>query len=140
MGVTGKAMVESLADLGLAAIGANCGNNLPETEAALVELKATNPELTLIIKANAGIPKWVGEDLIYDGSPDVMAAYAHRAREKGAKLIGGCCGSDPRHVARMVQVLSGEIPVPDVTVKEAELAPVVEEGGRARRRRKRRRA
>lgn len=140
MGVTGTAMVEALADLDLAAIGANCGNNLPETEAALVELKAANPDLTLIIKANAGIPKWVGEDLVYDGSPDVMAAYAHRSRENGAQLIGGCCGSDPRHIARMVQVLAGEIPVPDVTVNEAELAPVVEEGGRARRRRKRRKA
>ncbi|MGB1252262.1 MAG: betaine--homocysteine S-methyltransferase [Candidatus Promineifilaceae bacterium] len=140
MGVTGKAMVESLADLGLAAIGANCGNNLPETEAALQELRAADPEQTLIIKANAGIPKWVGEDLVYDGSPEVMGAYAHRARENGAKLIGGCCGNDPRHIACMVQVLSGEIPVPNVTVKEAELAPVIKEGGRRPRRKRRKRA
>jgi len=141
MGVTGKSMVVAMSELGLAGIGANCGNNLPETEAVLQEMRAAAPEMTLIIKANAGIPQWVGEDLVYNGTPDVMAAYAHRSRANGAQLIGGCCGSSPEHIARMVQVLSGEIPVPDVVEKKAEMAPVVAKaGGRDRRRRKRRRA
>jgi hypothetical protein len=43
-----------------------------------------------------------------------MAAYAHRVRENGVQLIGGCCGSGPAHIALMRQVLDGTIPAPEI--------------------------
>jgi len=95
------------------AIGANCGNNLPDTEAVIAEMRSANPHITLISKANAGIPHWEGENLIYNGTPAVMGAYAHRVRGLGASLIGACCGSSPAHIRTIAQVLHGEIPVPD---------------------------
>ncbi|HUN23145.1 MAG TPA: betaine--homocysteine S-methyltransferase [Anaerolineales bacterium] len=113
MGVTGKQAVEVLAPLGVFAIGANCGNNLPDTEAVIAEMRSANPHITLISKANAGIPHWEGENLIYNGTPAVMGAYAHRVRGLGASLIGACCGSSPAHIRTIAQVLHGEIPVPD---------------------------
>ncbi|HQY93397.1 betaine--homocysteine S-methyltransferase [Caldilinea sp.] len=119
MGVTGAQMVQALAGLGLTAVGANCGNNLIDTEAALAEMHAAAPELILIAKANAGMPRFEGETLIYDGTPAVMAAYADRVRANGISLIGGCCGSGPAHIRMMRQVLDGEIAAPEV-----DLAPV----------------
>ena len=79
---------ELAARLELEAVGANCGNNLADTEAAVEQIRAANPDVLVISKGNAGIPEWHGTELRYDGTPEVMAAYAHRAREIGATLIG----------------------------------------------------
>lgn len=137
MGVTGAQMVQELAGLGLTAVGANCGNNLIDTEAALAEMHAAAPDMLLIAKANAGMPRYEGDKLIYDGTPDVMAAYADRVRGNGISLIGGCCGSGPAHIRMMRQVLDGEIPVPEVTLAPAQPAPEAA-AGRVRERRVRR--
>ena len=121
MGVTGAEAVIRLAEIGVTAIGANCGNNLADTEAALTEMRVTNPDVLLISKANAGMPEWHGTELHYSGSPDVMAAHAVRQRDAGVQIIGACCGSAPRHLNMMRQVLDGDIPVPEV---EFEIATV----------------
>jgi len=135
MGVTGTLAAETLTELGVAAIGANCGNNLPETEAALAEIRAAT-HVPVISKANAGIPEWHGAELSYSGSPEVMGAHAHRVRSAGIQIIGGCCGNSPAHVAAIRGVLDGTIPVPDVVVAEA---PVRATGDGAARRGRRRR-
>ncbi len=119
MGVTGVDAVTRLAELGVDGIGANCGNNLPDTEAALAEMRAADPDVLLISKANAGMPEWHGAELRYSGSPEVMAAHADRQRAAGVRIIGACCGSSPAHLAMMRQVLDGVIPVPDVEVAAA---------------------
>lgn len=137
MGVTGAQMAAELAGLGLTAIGANCGNNLPDTEAALAEMRAAAPEMILIAKANAGMPRYEGDKLIYDGTPEVMAAYADRVRRNGVSLIGGCCGSGPAHIRMMRQVLDGVIPVPEAPPPTAPAA-AGESTGRVRERRVRR--
>lgn len=137
MGVTGTEAVKRLAELGVAAVGANCGNNLADTEAALAEMRAANPGIYLISKANAGMPEWRGADLHYSGSPEIMAAHAHRQREVGIQLIGGCCGSAPAHVAMMRAVLDGEIEVPEVEFVPAVLRQVLKDPERAARGRRR---
>ncbi len=114
MGVTGAEMGARLAELGVSATGANCGANLADTEAAVAEIKKANGGLPVVSKGNAGIPVWVGSDLHYDGTPEIMAAHAHRLREAGISLIGACCGSTPAHIAYISSVLKGEKPVPDV--------------------------
>lgn len=119
MGVTGVDAVNRLAELGVTAVGANCGNNLADTEAAVAEMRAANPDILLISKANAGMPEWHGADLHYSGSPEVMAAHAHRQRTAGIQLIGACCGSSPKHLAMMRQVLDGDIEVPEVEFEVA---------------------
>jgi 5-methyltetrahydrofolate--homocysteine methyltransferase len=134
MGVSGAAAIERLVELGVDAIGANCGNNLADTEAALVEMRAADPDVLLISKANAGMPEWHGAELRYSGSPDVMAAHADRQRAAGVQIIGACCGSSPEHVAMMRRVLDGQVAVPDVEVHAA----ADRQGGRTRERRSRR--
>jgi 5-methyltetrahydrofolate--homocysteine methyltransferase len=135
MGVTGEDAVERLSELGIDAIGANCGNNLADTEAATTQMRATRPEVLLISKANAGMPEWHGTELHYSGSPEVMAAHAHRQREAGIQIIGSCCGSSPIHSAFMRRVLDGDEPVPEVEFEVAVVRQVVKsEGGRRGRR------
>jgi methionine synthase I (cobalamin-dependent) len=119
MGVSGEDAVNRLAELGVDAIGANCGNNLSDTEAALHEMRAANPDVLLISKANAGMPEWHGTELHYSGEPEVMAAHAVRQREAGIQIIGACCGSSPKHLAMMRQVLDGDLPVPEVEFEVA---------------------
>ncbi len=141
MGVSAEKAVTELSKLDLAAVGANCGNNLPDTEAVMLKMRQINPSITLIVKSNAGIPEWVGEDLIYSGSPEVMGAYADRMRTENIQLIGGCCGSGPEHIALMRAVIDGVIPVPDVDVAEttANVNGVTSDASRRENRRRRRR-
>lgn len=133
MGVTGTQAATRLLELDVAAFGANCGNNLPDTEAALAEMVAVAGATPVISKANAGIPHWHGTELVYSGSPDVMGAHAHRVRSAGVSVIGGCCGNDPSHIAAIRGVLDGTLPVPEVDFTPAERAPT-----EARRRSRRR--
>ncbi|MEL6892417.1 MAG: betaine--homocysteine S-methyltransferase [Actinomycetota bacterium] len=135
MGVTGADAATRLAELGVAAVGANCGNNLADTEAALAEMRAVDADILLIAKANAGMPEWHGTDLVYSGSPEVMAAHAHRQRAAGVQIIGACCGSSPEHLAMMRQVLDGAIEPPQVEFEVAvtKAVPKRERSGRRRR-------
>ena len=123
------------ARLELDAVGANCGNNLADTEAAIRQMREANPDVLLISKGNAGIPEWHGTELHYNGSPEVMAAYAHRAKELGVSLIGACCGSSPEHIALMRAVLDGKAPVPEVEEIAATTQLVAKKRGGRRRNR-----
>ena len=134
MGVSGEDAVNRLTELGVDAIGANCGNNLADTEAALHEMRAANPNVPLISKANAGMPEWHGTELHYSGDPEVMAAHAVRQREAGIQIIGACCGSSPKHLAMMRQVLDGNLPVPEVEFEVAAVRQVVKARQRTGRR------
>ena len=135
MGITGEEAGARLAELGVAAIGANCGANLADTEAAVVAIRSACGDIPVVSKANAGIPIWKGDVLEYDATPDVLAAHAHRLREVGVGLIGACCGSTPDHIAHIRGVLDGTLPVPDI----APPVPTTTVGeGRTRERRRQR--
>jgi len=140
MGVSPTQAIETLGRLDLTAIGANCGNGPDEIEDVVNKMKATNPDVPLIAKANAGIPKLVGDELVYDGTPEVMAAYAEHVRQLGARFIGGCCGSTPAHIRAMKAALTGEIEVspvvPPQTVENGADGPAPKRRRRHRRRRK----
>lgn len=137
MGVTGAAAVERLVPLGIAALGVNCGNNLVDSEAAIAEMRAADPDLLLVSKANAGIPVWEGANLTYSGTPDVMAAHADRVRANGASIIGACCGSSAEHIAHMRAVLDGVIEVPEVDAPEPASGREQPKAARSGRRRRR---
>ena len=138
MGVTGAELAERLGGLGLAAIGANCGNNIPDTEAAVITMATASPGTAVISKPNAGVPVWSDDALVYDGTPEVLAAHAHRARAAGVAMIGSCCGSTPAHTAKIAAVLAGDEPPPDIQLASPSTTPGTED--RLARRRTRRRS
>ena len=90
------------------AFGTNCGVGASEVVAAVLNMKATTVEGTdpvIVAKANCGIPEFVNGKIVYNGTPEIMANYAVMARNAGARIIGGCCGTSPEHVAAMRQAL-----------------------------------
>lgn len=133
MGVTGTEAAERLRSLGVAAVGANCGNNIAETEAAVAQIRGGAGDLAVIAKANAGIPEFKGDKLTYTGTPEVMGAHVQRMMDLGISIIGGCCGTATQHVAYMRGVIDGEITPPDIA------APGPPDRGESEPRRERRR-
>ncbi|SFI67735.1 betaine--homocysteine S-methyltransferase [Celeribacter neptunius] len=107
MGVTSAElanMVEKL-DTPPVAYGANCGTGSSDLMRTVLGFAAQGHERPFIAKGNAGIPRYVDGHIHYDGTPELMADYACMARDAGAKIIGGCCGTTPEHLKAMREAL-----------------------------------
>jgi methionine synthase I (cobalamin-dependent) len=90
----------------LAACGTNCGVGASEVVACIHNLAtATGPDVVLVAKGNCGIPQYVDGAICYNGTPELMAVYARMALDAGARIIGGCCGTSPRHLRAMRDAL-----------------------------------
>ena len=121
MGLTAGALAELAASLDHppVAFGANCGAGASDLVRTVLGFEGA--DRPVIAKGNAGIPRWVGGHVHYDGTPELMARYATLARDAGARVIGGCCGTGPEHLAAMRRALEGTAPGP-----RPELAEVAE--------------
>ena len=103
MGITSAAMAEMVEKLPNPpiAFGANCGVGASDLLRTVLGFVAQGTERPLIAKGNAGIPKYHDGHIHYDGTPALMADYAVLARDAGARIIGGCCGTMPDHLRAM---------------------------------------
>ena len=106
MGLTPTQVVEAFAPLGVAAIGANCGKSLDDTDRIVEELLAAADGLPLWVKPNAGVPRMVRDAVVYDAGPDDLARHLTAYAAQGARIVGGCCGSTPEHIAAIARELS----------------------------------
>lgn len=107
MGVTSAQLAQLVEELPNPpmAFGANCGTGASDLLRTVLGFAAQGSERPLIAKGNAGIPKYHDGHIHYDGTPELMADYAVLARDCGATLIGGCCGTMPEHLAKMREAL-----------------------------------
>lgn len=117
MGVSPSQAVHELAELNLAAMGANCGNGPDELEATICAMHQTDPNVILVAKGNAGMPKLVDGRATYDATPEHMLEHARRFRAFGATIIGACCGSTPAHIKAMTEALRTLPPLDPSTVE-----------------------
>jgi len=106
MGVRPEQAAETLLALGVNAFGANCGATLEMTEGAVAKMHETAPQASLIAKPNAGMPHMVGQEVVYDATPEDMAEYARRFVALGARVVGACCGSTPAHIQAIAQAVT----------------------------------
>ena len=119
MGMTSQAMSEMVETLDHKplAYGANCGVGASDLLRTVLGFRASGNPRPVIAKGNAGIPKYVDGHIHYDGTPELMAEYAVLARDAGATIIGGCCGTTPEHLRHMRAALEtrpkGEAPTLD---------------------------
>ena len=124
MGVGAADMMHLHHRLGVHACGTNCGIGASEVVAAILNMQASNPESApapvLVAKANCGIPEFIGGEIHYNGTPEIMARYAVMARDAGARIVGGCCGTTAEHVAAMRQALDSTAPGPAPTIEDLE--------------------
>jgi 5-methyltetrahydrofolate--homocysteine methyltransferase len=106
MGVTPAEAMEALKGFGAVAVGGNCGSSLDEIEVVIDEMHIADPGAVLVAKANAGLPHTEGDVTAYDATPEDMATYAKAVYERGARIIGACCGSTPAHIRAIAHALS----------------------------------
>ncbi len=120
MGLTSAQMVAMVDKLPNApiAFGANCGVGASDLLRTILGFVAVGPEQPIIAKGNAGIPKYHDGHIHYDGTPDLMAEYAVLARDSGATIIGGCCGTMPEHLRAMRAALESRPKGPRPTLEE----------------------
>ena len=119
MGLTSAAMVDMVEKLAYPplAFGANCGVGASDLLRTVLGFAAQGTDRPIIAKGNAGIPKYHEGHIHYDGTPDLMAEYAVLARDSGARIIGGCCGTMPEHLAAMRAALETRPPGPRPTLE-----------------------
>ena len=108
------------------AIGANCGVGASELIATVKGITAARPDAHVVAKGNCGVPQYRDGHIHYTGTPELMADYARIALDAGARIIGGCCGTSPEHLASMRQALEGHTKGarPTVELVEAKLGEV----------------
>jgi 5-methyltetrahydrofolate--homocysteine methyltransferase len=130
MGVGAADMMNLHQRLGVHACGTNCGIGASEVVAAILNMHSSKPEGSddpiLVAKANCGIPEFIDGEIHYNGTPEIMARYATMARDAGARIVGGCCGTSPEHVAAMRHALDSTAPgpVPSIDDVRRELGDV----------------
>jgi methionine synthase I (cobalamin-dependent) len=135
MGVRPEAMILDLDTLHPHphGIGCNCGVGASDLLCSVLAMTEAVPGAVVIAKANCGVPKVGAGGVTYTGTPEVMADYARLARDAGARIIGGCCGTRPEHLRAMRRALEGHVqgerPTPDQIV--AAVGPLASPPARA---------
>jgi methionine synthase / methylenetetrahydrofolate reductase(NADPH) len=110
-GVSAAQAVERLKDLGVTAIGANCGLGPQAALAALSEMSSLVGKNGLMLTAqpNVGLPSRSDGRIVYpNATPDYFAEFAAQARALGARIVGGCCGTMPTQIAAIRQAVEEE--------------------------------
>ena len=98
-----KSVIALLEGLRVDAIGLNCSLG-PEQMMGFVDELAEYASLPIIMKPNAGLPKQCNGETYYDVDPHEFANAMATIVDKGACVIGGCCGTTPEHIAEMVKL------------------------------------
>jgi len=106
MGVKPETAATSLNEWGAAAMGGNCGNGPDEMLVAIQKMHSAVPGALLVAKSNAGMPEFLDGATVYRATPEMMAQSAVQLRDAGARIIGGCCGTTPGHIAAMARAVS----------------------------------
>lgn len=112
----------------LVAFGANCGIGPAQLlDSVLGMAQGARADDIIVAKSNCGLPVMSDDMKIrYNGTPEIMADYARLARDAGARIIGGCCGTTPAHVRAMVEALAASNKRAAPTYEEVErlLGPI----------------
>jgi len=108
-GVRAGEAVARLRDLGVVAVGANCGLGPQAALSALTEMAEAGEGIPLTAQPNVGLPSRRGGALVYPhATADYFAEFAAQARNLGARIIGGCCGTTPAQIAAIATAVEEE--------------------------------
>ena len=105
MGNSAKECATLLTEAGASAIGLNCGDLNPSQMAEVVSLLKEATSLPVLAQPNAGKPKLVGNQTVFDMSPTEFASGISKCLQAGAQLVGGCCGTSPAHIRAVADML-----------------------------------
>lgn len=100
-----------LQSLGADVVGVNCSTG-PEKMADMIRQMKKYANVPILAKPNAGLPQMVDGETIYDMGPEEFASFGPMLMEAGAAILGGCCGTTPEHIARLVETTRDIVPAP----------------------------
>jgi 5-methyltetrahydrofolate--homocysteine methyltransferase len=87
---------------GVSIVGTNCGNGLERMIPIIEEIRAEFKDIPVLVNANAGMPHLHEGKTVFPESPDEMAGFIPKIMDVGANIIGGCCGTTPGHIVKMM--------------------------------------
>jgi len=105
MGDSAQQCAKNLTDGGADVIGANCGEIDPAQMAVIVSVLKSATSLPVLAQPNAGKPKLVDNETIFEMAPDDFARGIAECISAGARIVGGCCGTTPEHIVAVAGLL-----------------------------------
>ena len=106
MGNSAEDCAKSLTEAGADVIGANCGELDPSQMSEVVSLLRSATTLPVLAQPNAGKPKLVDNLTVFEMAPAPFAAGIAKCLRAGARFVGGCCGTTPKHIRAVAGVLN----------------------------------
>ncbi|APM38358.1 homocysteine S-methyltransferase family protein [Clostridium kluyveri] len=110
MGTDAKTMVFVLEALGVDVLGVNCSLGPKELQGIVEEILKYS-SIPVMVQPNAGLPRYDGENTIYDISPEDFAENVLTMAQKGVRVLGGCCGTTPEFIRMCRKDLEGLTPL-----------------------------
>lgn len=108
MGVEPKTMVEQLVEIGVELIGTNCGNGFANMIEIVQQIREVNSDIPILVHANAGLPIYQEGKTVFPETPEEMAALVPQLIHAGVNVIGGCCGTTPKHIEKIARAVTGQ--------------------------------
>jgi homocysteine S-methyltransferase len=101
LGDTPTKVAKKIHQAGADVIGINCSGGPAQLLRILKQMREALPGARFSVMPNAGWPEQSAGRIMYPAGPDYFGQYAQAFRQAGAKLIGGCCGTTPKHIKAM---------------------------------------
>jgi len=98
MGTGVEEFLEMAKAAGADVIGANCGNGTAGMIEIVKEIRALDPNIPVLVHANAGLPVYEDGKTVFPETPSEMATQMEDLVKSGANIVGGCCGTTPEHI------------------------------------------
>lgn len=108
MGISPRDLLARFENTEVAAIGSNCGKGTDELLEIAGELRSMSPGMPLLIQANAGIPQYKEDQVVYPDRPKDWEPYIEELIKLKINIIGGCCGTDPSFI-RLIRRLVDKV-------------------------------
>ena len=118
-------VAHTLKEVGADVIGVNCSGGPAQLLRILKQMHQAVPDGKFWVKPNAGWPEQVGGRIMYPADPDYFGDYALSFREAGARIVGGCCGTTPHHIAAMRKALDSSVHSP-ILIQTSEVSETSE--------------
>jgi len=105
MGVGIPEMISAVKEAGASVIGSNCGNGFDQMIDIVKAIREIDTETPILVHANAGLPVMENGKTVYPETAEVMSGKVDSLIDSGANIIGGCCGTTPEHIRKMVEAV-----------------------------------
>ncbi|HCC70107.1 MAG TPA: methionine synthase [Bacteroidales bacterium] len=103
MGYNPEYVIPKLIEWGVSIIGSNCGNGSKGMIEIIRKIRRVDHDKPVIIHSNAGMPVFKDGETIFPETPEEMSGYIPEMIKEGATIIGGCCGTTPKHIEYMAR-------------------------------------